>query len=465
VATVTELTGLGAATIAGMVASGEVSRVEVARAHLERAEAEDGRIGAFSARRDPEAVLAEAARADARPTNPAALPLDGVPVIVKEALDVVGLPSTEGVRARAGNLADADSLAVARLREAGALILGKGKQPDFKSRWNTVSELHGMTRNPRDLSRSAGGSSGGDAAAVAAGFAAGGLGSDYGGSIRVPAAFCGVAGLRTSPGVIPDLDGEGRSSASPTAAAMSSLGPISHSVGDLRLLLSVLSAGAADGGVRPDGAPRRVARLCGELGAAVDPELVERLDATCDALREAGYEVVEARIPGGARLPDLFGELVGTELLTSALPSLGAEIGSEARRYLETMFGPRRLDRDDLAAAEAELSAVSPQVAAWMDECPLVVSPIAGMEAPRLDFDLGLSPAAAGRLFDRMRNAVWVNLLGLPALGLPNGIQVVGRRGGEREVLDAAAAIERKLPPPTVRAAAQPTDIWKVEDR
>jgi amidase len=402
------------------------------------------------------------------------MPLDGVPMIVKESFDVAGLPSTEGVRARAANVAAGDSLPVARLRAAGALILGKGKQPDFKSRWNTISELHGATRNPRDPSRSAGGSSGGDAAAVAAGFAAAGLGSDYGGSIRIPASFCGVAGLRTSPGVIPDVDAAGVCAAPPTAAAMSSLGPIARSVDDLRLLTAVVSGpapGAVDSASRKPPAPRplRVARLSTELGATVEAPLVARLDETCAAFEAAGFEIVEADVPGGTRAPELFGELVGTELLSFGLPQLGKEIGSETRRYLETMFGARLLPGlAELLAAQTELAVLASAVGTWMDDHPLVVSPVVGIEPPRLDFDRELSPGAAARLFDLMRNAVWVNLLGLPAVALPNGIQIVGRRFAEAEVLDAAAMVERAVspaPPLVTVGDEQQTDIWKVEER
>jgi len=469
-----ELTDVGAGRLAELVASKAVSRREVVLAHLESIARDEPSIGAFSVRRDPESVLAEADRADRGGEAPR--PLDGVPMIVKEGFDVAGLPSTEGVSARADRVATGDSVPVARLRAAGALILGKGKQPDFKSRWNTISELHGATRNPRDTNRTAGGSSGGDAAAVAAGFVAAGLGSDFGGSIRVPASFCGVTGLRTSPGVIPDVDGAGVCAAPPTASAMSSLGPIARSVEDLRLLTSVLSgraAGAPDSAVReaPAPGPRRVARLCRELGATVSPALEGRLDETCAAFEAAGYEVVEAEIPGGPRLPDLFGELVGTELLAFGLPGLSGEIGDETDRYLRTMFGERRLAGiSELIAAQTELAALASSVATSMEDVPLVVAPVVGSEAPRLDFDCSLSPAAAARLFDLMRNAVWVNLLGLPAVALPNGIQVVGRRFAETEVLDAAATVERAIPRPAAPADLgagldKQSDIWKVDDR
>lgn len=127
-------------------------------------------------------------------------------------------------------------------------------------------------------------------------------------------------------------------------------------------------------------------------------------------------------------------------------------MGDETRRYLETMFGARRLGGEaELDVARTELESLSAAVATWMEDHPLVVAPVAGMDPPRLDFDRALSPAAAGRLFDRMRNATWVNLLGLPALALPNGIQVVGRRFAEAEVLAAAAAVEAATERPAMK--------------
>lgn len=214
-------------------------------------------------------------------------------------------------------------------------------------------------------------------------------------------------------------------------------------VDDLRLLLSVLRGSAAGA---PDSAACQaraaaVARLCAELGASVEPALVSRLDESCEALAVAGYEVVEAKIPGGARLPELFGELVGTELLAHGLPALGTEIGAETCGYLEAMFGSRRLPGiAELVAAQTEPASLASAVSTWMDQNPLVVAPVVGAEPPPLGFDRDLSASGAAQLFDLMRNAVWVNLLGLPGAALPNGIQVVGRRFAEAEVFDAAGS-------------------------
>ncbi|MCW3068133.1 MAG: hypothetical protein JWL67_758 [Solirubrobacterales bacterium] len=442
------LCSLTAVELVELLRNGQVTRREIMTEHLDRIASMDGEVGAFSQRIDPEVLLAAAAAADEERSAGCSLPLDGVPISVKEHFDVAGLASTEGVAAHARRVAPADAVVVQRLRRAGALVVGKGKQPDFKSRWNTISELHGVTRNPRDRRLSAGGSSGGDAAAVAAGFVSAGIGTDYGGSIRVPASFCGTWGLHTSPGRIPDTRAVGPSGSTPTAAAMSSIGPLARSPADLELLYGVIRGAVP---AAPDSldvadtkaGPPRVARLSDQLGAPVEPAIVARLDEICEAFAQAGYEVVDAEIPGGARLPELFGELVGTELMNVALPAWGETVGRPAREYLATMFGARQLGEyvGAYVAAFVELREHASRVASWMEQHPLVVAPVTAMPAPPLEFDIDLSDSAAAELFDRMRNVVWVNLLGLPAVAMPNGIQVVARRFAEDELLRACSSI------------------------
>ena len=159
-------------------------------AHLDRIDAVNGLVNAVVERVDRDTALA-APRRRTRPRGTTALPLDGVPVAIKDHFDVEGMLHTEGIRAFADRRSPGNSAAVQRLLDAGAFIVGKCNQPDFQIRWNTVNDLYGATRNPRDTSLTAGGSSGGDAAAVATGMAALGLGADYGGSIRVPLASAG----------------------------------------------------------------------------------------------------------------------------------------------------------------------------------------------------------------------------------------------------------------------------------
>jgi amidase len=479
-----DLCSLDAASLVRLIGRRDVSREQVMRAHIERIGRLDGMVHAFVELR-PEAALAQARAADADHVVRAGLPLDGIPVSIKDHFDVAGWRRTEGVCEFAARLSPADAEVVKRLRNAGAIVIGKANQPDFQIRWNTVSSLHGATRNPRDPLRTAGGSSGGDAAAVAAGFAPLGLGADYGGSIRVPASFCGVWGLRPSagrvPGVatLPPLDGP------PTLDLMNSIGPFARSLSDLETAYHVLAgmhagdpatvpvavggrplasaateiSGSAIAGstIDPEGRARRggrprVARMVTQTGARVDPEIVARVDAVATALADAGYEVVDAGIPCAARAPEVWAELVGTELMRVAMPAWRAMIGESNRQHIEAMFGLYELGSDVVRYVDAfaERRMIARETALWMESHPLVLAPVAGMAAPLLDFDHFLDEATTRTLFDTMRNVMWVNALSLPSIALPNGVQLVGRRFREDEIFAAAAVAERALEPVTI---------------
>jgi amidase len=458
---VTDPCALTASHLAARVRARELSREEVLAAHLDRVAAIDGDVGAFIEPVERAGALARARAADGESTERAGLPLDGVPVSLKDHFDVEGMRRTDGVRAFADRRSPGTSVAVQRLIDAGATVVGKANQPDFKVRWNTISDVRGATRNPRDLSLSAGGSSGGDAAAVAAGMAAVGLGTDLGGSIRVPAAFCGVWGLRTTPGQVPDVRLVEPRHPTPAAALFSSIGVLARSVDDLKLVFDAvrgphpadpLSVAAAVDAVAPT--PRRVARLCGQAGATVTPEVEARLDRTCALLADAGYEVVDAAMPAAERLPELWGALAGTEMKRVALPRWRPVMGESGLQHAEELFGLFGLEDGvgPFAAAMAERLAHAAATAEWMERHPIVVSPVAGMATPRLDFDEHLPTAAVRDLFDRMRNALWVNLLGLPAVALPNGIQLVARRFREADAFAAATAVADALEPVTIAA-------------
>ena len=165
-------------------------------------------------------------------------PLHGVPLSIKSSLAAAGLPWEAGSRLRAGRLAARDAVLVSRLRSAGAIILGVTNTPELLMAWETDNRLYGRTNNPWDLSRTAGGSSGGEAAAIASGCSAGGVGSDGGGSIRVPAHFCGICGLKPTPGRIP-ATGHYPPSLGPFAL-LGVVGPMARTVADLRLLFEVM---------------------------------------------------------------------------------------------------------------------------------------------------------------------------------------------------------------------------------
>src|SRR3954470_22384945 len=230
----TAVTSPSAVEIGAAVRAGRRTPVEVVEACLARICAEDGRIGAF------QCVAADAARHAAielaRRSDLADLPLAGVPVAVKDNIAVAGLPTRQGSAATSGTPAAADDELVRRLRAAGAIVVGTTRMPELAVWGFTESRAHGGTRNPRDLTRNAGGSTGGGAAAVAAGMVPLALGSDGGGSLRIPAANCGVVGFKPATGTVPLAGG-----LSEHWFGCSANGPMATTVADVALAVDVLA--------------------------------------------------------------------------------------------------------------------------------------------------------------------------------------------------------------------------------
>jgi amidase len=441
------------------IRAGMLSRRQIVQAHLDRIAAVNPHTNSFVELRADEA-LAEAEAADSDRGSSIVGPLDGVPMSVKDSYGIRGLRRSDGLKANAERYVDRDDSVVARLRNAGALLLGHGNVPDMCVRWNTISGLYGTTRNPRDLDRTVGGSSGGDAANVAAGLATAAIGQDLGGSIRVPASFCGVYGIRSTPGVVPNLSTYPAFPETPAAQAMGTIGPFARNVDDLERVftaiavrdpldpLSVpLAQQSADAEPRP-----RIAVLREETGAVLDPEISRRLDETVALLRGAGYDVVEGTIGDLRRAPELWAEITGTDLVHTMLARAGSLMTDSGRQHVEQMFGAVALDGSVSSYNDAwiERAGLLVEWAAFSEQFPLVVAPVAGMPTPLLDFDHMLDAEATTALFDSMRCVPWVNLFGVPSLALPNGIQLVGRRFREDQLFTAARAIEPGLAPVTV---------------
>jgi fatty acid amide hydrolase len=234
-------TRLGASALARRIAAGEVSSLEVVEAHLARIARADPVLHALVVPR-ADAARREAREADARRSRGEPLgPLHGVPFSVKESLDVAGTASTFGLESRRGHVAGADEPHVARMRQAGGVLLGKTNVAQLLLYYEADNPVHGRTSNPWDRTRTPGGSSGGEAALIAAGGSPLGLGSDLGGSVRVPAAFCGLCGLKATSGRLPDL-GRGSIPIGQQGVA-SQVGFIARHVEDLALALRIASGG------------------------------------------------------------------------------------------------------------------------------------------------------------------------------------------------------------------------------
>src|SRR5579863_705200 len=239
-----ELTFLPAVSMAEQIRQGQLSPVELVEAHLIRIAKLNSKLNAFVQ------VDAEGARRQAREAEQAVRrderlgPLHGVPISIKSSIEVAGMRCEAGTKLRAGVVACQDAPLVARLRQSGAIILGMTNTPELLMAWETDNLLYGRTNNPWDLSRTPGGSSGGEAAAIASGCSAGGVGSDGGGSIRVPAHFTGICGLKPTPGRIP-ATGHFPTSVGPFAL-LGVVGPMARTVADLEALFEVMQ-GPDDG--------------------------------------------------------------------------------------------------------------------------------------------------------------------------------------------------------------------------
>src|SRR4249919_3894566 len=233
------LTRFSAVQMALMIRDREVSVAELVDAHYREIQRVNGKLNAFVSI-DEERARRQAARADDALAVKAPLgPLHGVPITIKSSIDVAGLACEAGTRLRQGYVAEADAPLVSRLKAAGAIVLGNTTVPEFLMAWETDSALYGRTNSPWDVTRTPGGSSGGEAAAIASCCSAGGIGSDGGGSIRVPAHFSGICGLKPTPGRVP-ATGHFPPCAGPFALT-GVVGPMARTVDDVETLLEVMA--------------------------------------------------------------------------------------------------------------------------------------------------------------------------------------------------------------------------------
>ena len=458
----TELWRRSAAELALLIATRQASSAEVVEAHLARIEAVNPRLNAVVR------VLADDARAAAAAADRKVAageplgPLHGVPITVKENIDMAGLPTTNGVVPLAQATADVDAPVVERMRAAGAIPIGRTNLPDFGMRVHTDSALHGLTRNPWDATRTAAGSSGGEASALAAGMSPLGLGNDIGGSLRNPANACGIASIRPTMGRVPDASGGPAVDRQLAGQMMAVQGPMARRVADVRLGLDVLSGAHPRDPwsldpppARPPNGPVRVAVVTAPPGGPTDPAVSAAVRRAADALADAGYDVIEACPPRYAEAVSVWSRFLFGDLALGFAEMTGL-MGPDGRAFLEAANAGATLLADplDLSRVMVARDSVARAWSLFMAEHPLILSPTWTALPFTHGFDLGGAPAAAAVL-ELMRPVLPANLLGLPSAcvpagldagsGLPVGVLLTGRRMRDDECLDAAEAVEATL--------------------
>lgn len=396
--------------------------MEVVRAHLEHIHTVNPRINAvvFAT---AESAIKEARNADRRNRRDAVLgPLHGVPFTAKDIFDTAGLPTTAGLRMLKGRIPDRDATVVARMRRAGAILIGKTNCPPGGAGDDSWNPLHGGTRNPYDINRSPGASTSGEAAIIAAAGSPLGIGSDSGGSIRLPAHYCGVAALKPTAGLVPVTGGYGLHGG--LSDPRSQVGPMARYVSDLKLALRVMAGpDGIDSGVVPVSVRRRTSLLPGlRVAWYADDGLAKPTAAVAAAVREAGRALAAA----------------GCSISEARPPGL-----SDARQVTLAYWGQKRMDHDRMYQ---RWDTFRTSLMQFMTRFDVILSPVAPDVAPMYravvrpehQFSYTLPYSLSG-------NPCAVVRAGTSKEGLPIGVQVVAPNWQDGLALRAAAAIERAL--------------------
>ena len=457
-----ELTLLCAVSMAQQIRQGKLSPIELIEAHLKQIERLNPTLNAF-VQVDAEGARRQARAAEAAVSRKQRLgALHGIPVSIKSSIEVAGLRCEAGTKLRAGYVASQDAPLVARLRHAGAVILGSTNCSELLIAWETDNLLYGRTNNPWDLSRTPGGSSGGEAAAIASGCSAGGVGSDSGGSIRVPAHFSGICGLKPTPGRIP-ASGHFPRSVGPFAL-IGAVGPLARTVSDLKVLFEVMQgpddgdASAAPVPVRwpgKDGLKKvRIGYFEDDGRTPVTPETRAAVRAAAEALQRAGFQAEPFRPEGLERARQLWWKFFGVaggmllgpmtdgheDDLSPILKEFSAWVAAEPPHTGQTLLDAWT-QRDEVRA----------QVFTQMREYPVLLCPVASIPAFKHGERSWKVEGKTVQYLDAWSYTEWFNLLGTPAVvvpvgqsaeGLPIGVQIVAHPWEEELALAVAAELE-----------------------
>jgi amidase len=458
-----ELTGKGALELAGLVAKREVSCAEVVEAHLARIEKVNGAVNAVVR------VLGDSARSEAADLDRRIAagdpvgPLAGVPITVKENIDMAGLPTTWGVPALAQAVVPEDAPVVERMRAAGAIPVGRTNLPDMALRIHTDSSLHGPTLNPWNPGRTTGGSSGGDAVALATGMSALALGNDIGGSLRNPANPCGIASIRPSIGRVPDAGHVPAEDLLLAVQLFNVQGPMARRVADVRAALHVLSGAHPRDPWSitvpfdvPVPSPIRVAMVPEPPGGTTDPTVAAAVRTAGQRLADAGYVVEEITPPRYTDAIETWLQLLLGDF-ASVLPLLQSVMGAGGLTFLEMVFAasPPPSDTGTMSAAFATRHGIGRAWTEFFTDWPLVLSPTWTQLpfVPGADAESAEGAAAAMEMF---RPVLPANLMGLPSAcvpavfddvtGVPIGVLLTGARYTDALCLDAAEVVEAGSP-------------------
>lgn len=446
-----DLCALPAIGMASLVRGRHVGPVELIRAHLDRIAERDPAIRAFQVVRRDRALSEAAALADR--ADLADLPLAGVPVAIKDNVAVGGEPTRMGSAATSPAPAQADDELVARLRAAGCIVIGKTNMPELAIWPFTEPTAFEFTRNPWDHSRTPGGSTGGGAAAVAAGMAAIALGSDGGGSIRIPAACCGIFGIKPGPGLVP-IAGDQHVH----WHGLTAFGPLARTVADAALALDVLAGTTGFRDPQPPDRPLRIAFSASHplVGAKTAPAVKAALDKAAAVLREAGHELV----PRSPAYPATLGlRFNGRWLAGIAQDAADLDFSAlEPRTQQMAKLGNRLAKRARPASADP----FAHRAARWFANFDILMTPTLTRGPHRIGNWAGKNWVTTMLGVANWINTPQWNVAGLPAAslpfghdddGLPIGIQLIGQAGADRVVLDLAAQIEQLQPWPQLAPA------------
>jgi Asp-tRNA(Asn)/Glu-tRNA(Gln) amidotransferase A subunit family amidase len=455
---------LCAVSMAQQIREKKLSPVELVDAHLSQIEKLNPQLNAFvqvdGERARQAAYDAEVSLSQQKPLGP----LHGVPVSIKSSISVAGLRCEAGTRLRAGLIAEKDAPLVARLKNAGAIILGITNTPEFLMAWETDNLLYGRTNSPWDLERTSGGSSGGEAAAIASGMSAGGVGSDGGGSIRVPAHFSGICGLKPTPGRIPST-GHFPVSAGPFAL-IGVVGPMARTIADLKILFEAMQ-GPDVGDTCAAPVPLRwpseaevknlkVGYFEDDGRTPVTPETRLAVRKAAEALRSEGFQVgpfCPEGLEEARQLWHKFFVVAGAMLLKPMFKEGDADLSPILKQFLQEAAAQPTHSGRSLLDAWIQRDLLRARFFTQMQQYPILLCPAAAIPAFRHGERSWQVEGKTVHYLDAWSYTEFFNLLGNPAVvvpvahspeGLPIGVQIVGRPWEEEQVLAVAAALEKQ---------------------